>query len=165
MSQITVRRATLDDVERAATLGTEIVKHHHHTNPARFFMVEDVEHTYAWWLRQELERPEAVVLLAERAGQVVGYAYGAIEPRDWGVLLDEHGALHDLFVTPDARRNGVGRALVQALMDALTQLGANLLILRVMIQNEPARRLAESFGFATTMLELSKTNTKPSAGA
>jgi ribosomal protein S18 acetylase RimI-like enzyme len=157
-TDITVRRATVVDIERAAALGAEIVRHHHRTNPTRFFLIDDIDQGYAWWLRQELERPGAVILLAEQAGQVVGYAYGAIEPRDWGVLLDEHGALHDLFVIPSARRSGVGRTLVQGLSDALTELGAKLLVLRVMVENEPARRLAESFGFATTMLELSKGN-------
>ncbi len=164
MTDFTIRRATLDDVERAARLGAEIVKHHHRTNPERFFLLDDVEQGYAWWLRQELSRADAVVLLAEQGGQVVGYAYGAIEPRDWSILLDQHGALHDLFVVPEARRTGVGKALVQALIDALTQLGATLLVLRVMVQNEPARRLAESFGFATTMLELSRGSNAPTAG-
>ena len=156
MSPFTIRRATLDDVENAAQLGAEIVKHHHHTDPVRFFYDDGVEQGYAWWLRQELERPDAVILLAEQDGRVVGYSYGALEERDWSVLLDRHGALHDLFVVPAARRSGVGRALVAELIAALTELGATLLVLRVMVQNEPARRLAESFGFYATMLEMSR---------
>lgn len=155
-SKVVVRRATEADIEQAAALGAEIVRHHHRTNPTRFFLLDDIEQGYARWLRQELSRAKAVVLLAEIEGRVVGYSYGAIEPRDWGILLDEHGALHDLFVVPDARGSGVGRALVSALVDALTELGAKILVLRVMVQNEPARRLAESFGFAPTMLELSR---------
>lgn len=163
-TDLRIRRATIDDLERAAALGAEIVRHHHRTNPARFFLLDDTEQGYAWWLGQELTRSDAVILLAEQSGQVVGYAYGAIEPRDWSVLLDEHGALHDLFVVPEARRSGVGRALVEALIQALTELGAPLLVLRVMVQNEPARRLAESFGFATTMLELSRNADSKPAG-
>lgn len=156
MSNIIVRRATLADVDRAAQLGAEIVRHHHATNPQRFFLLDDIEQGYAWWLRQEIQRPDAIVLLAEREGVVVGYSYGAIEPRDWSVLIGPHGALHDLFVVPEARRSGVGRQLVSALMAELRALGATLLVLRVMVQNEPARRLAESFGFDCTMLEMSK---------
>lgn len=155
---ILVRRATLADIEAAAALGAEIVRHHHRTNPVRFFLLDDIEQGYAWWLSQELERTDAVVLLAEQDGRIVGYAYGAIEPRDWSVLLDQHGALHDLFVVPEARRGGVARALVRGLMDALTELGATLFVLRVMVQNEPARRLAEEFGFAPTMFEMSRSS-------
>jgi ribosomal protein S18 acetylase RimI-like enzyme len=159
MSDITIRRATLDDVERAAALGAEIVKHHHRTDPNRFFFFDGVEQSYAWWLRKEIERPEAVVLLAEQAGLAIGYAYGAIEERDWSILIDRHGALHDLFVVPEARRTGVGKTLVAALIDALKAQGATLLVLRVMVQNDAARRLAESFGFFPTMLEMSRTVT------
>lgn len=155
-SDFTIRRATLADVERAAALGTEIVKHHHRTDPTRFFYDDEVPRGYAWWLQREIARQDAVVLLAEQAGQVVGYSYGAIEPRDWAVLLDQHGALHDLFVVPEARRSGVGKALVAALIDELKALGATLLVLRVMVQNEPARRLAAGFGFYPTMLEMSR---------
>lgn len=155
-SDFTIRRATLEDVESAAALGTEIVKHHHRTDPERFFYDDEVPQGYAWWLQREIERRDAVVLLAEQAGQVVGYSYGAIEERDWAVLLDQHGALHDLFVVPEARRSGVGKALVAALIDELKALGATLLVLRVMVQNEPARRLAASFGFYPTMLEMTR---------
>jgi len=159
----TIRRATVADVASAAMLGAEIVRHHHRTNPSRFFLTADVEESYQWWLTRQLERPEAVVLLAEQDGRVVGYAYGALEPRDWSVLLDQHGALHDLFVAPEARRAGVGRALVNTLIEELIALGARLLVLRVMVQNEPARRLAETCGFASTMLELSRSATAAAA--
>lgn len=152
----TIRPAAVADVSSAAALGAEIVRHHHRTNPDRFFLTDDVEESYRWWLTRELARPEAVVLLAEQEGRIVGYAYGALEPRDWSVLLDQHGALHDLFVAPEARRAGVGRALVSALIEALTARGARLLVLRVMVQNEPALRLAQAFGFEPTMLELSR---------
>lgn len=155
-SEVTVRRVRTEDIPAAAKLGAEIVRHHHRTNAQRFFLPEDVEQGYRGWLAQEIARPEAVVLLAERAGEIIGYCYGAIEPRDWNILLDGHGALHDLYVAPHARRTGVGKTLVRSLMNALTELGAPLLVLRVMVQNEPARRLAEEFGFQVTMLELAR---------
>lgn len=155
-SDFIIRRATARDVERAAALGTEIVKHHHRTDPKRFFFNDEIEQGYTWWLGQEVERKDAVVLLAEQDGKIVGYSYGAVEARDWAVLLDQHGALHDLFVVPDARRSGVGKALVAALIEELKALGATLFVLRVMVQNEPARRLAEGFGFYPTMLEMTR---------
>ena len=50
------------------------------------------------------------------ATAIVGYAYGALEGRDWNLLLDAHGAVHDIFVAAEARRGGVGRQLVEALV-------------------------------------------------
>src|ERR1700690_2273442 len=152
VNDLVIRSATPDDIEAAAKLGAQIVRLHHATNPKRFFLIDDVEQGYAWWLRQELERAEAIVLVAELDGEIVGYAYGAIEERDWNTLLDRHGAVHDLFVVETARRKGVGRAMVNAVMARLEELGAQRIVARAMVQNESAQRLCESLGFQPTML-------------
>jgi ribosomal protein S18 acetylase RimI-like enzyme len=156
VSEIIVRSAQPADISGAAELGAQIVRLHHATNPQRFFMLDDVAAGYAWWLEQEIKRPGAVVLVAELDGQIVGYAYGAIEDRDWSILVDRHGAFHDLCVAESVRRRGVGRALARAMINKLEELGAPRILLRAMVQNESARRLAEQLGFATTMLEMTR---------
>lgn len=161
MTQAIVRRATSADLQQAAALGAEIVRLHHATNPKRFFVPEDVESGYAWWLGKELERAEAVVLVAELEGQIVGYAYGALEDRDWNILVDRHGAFHDLCIAQSARRRGIGHQLAAAMVAELEQLGAPRILLRAMIQNEGAQRLAEGLGFAPTMLEMTRERTCP----
>ena len=119
-------------------------------------MLENIEHGYAAWLAEEMKRPEAVVLVAELAGRVAGYAYGAIEDRDWGILVDRHGAFHDLCVDDSVRHRGVGRVLAQTMLQRLEQLGAPRILLRAMVQNEPAQRLASSLGFLATMVEMTR---------
>lgn len=156
VNDLVIRSATPDDIEAAAKLGAQIVRLHHATNPRRFFLIDDVEQGYAWWLRQELERAEAIVLVGELDADIVGYAYGAIEERDWNTLLDRHGAVHDLFVVETARRKGVGRAMVNAVMARLEELGAQRIVARAMVQNESAQRLCKSLGFQPTMLEMTK---------
>jgi ribosomal protein S18 acetylase RimI-like enzyme len=153
MSAAIIRNATRADLPQAAALGAEIVRLHHATNPKRFFMLEDPQSGYEWWLAQEIERPEAVVLVAELDGNIVGYAYGAIEDRDWSILVDRHGAFHDLCVAESARRKGVGRALAKAMLEQLAQLGAPRVLARTMVQNTAAQRLIEEFGFTPTMVE------------
>lgn len=154
MSSCIVRRATDADLGAAAQLGVEIVRLHHATDPKRFFMLDDVERGYAAWLAHELQRPGAVVLVAELQGEIVGYAYGAIEERDWGILADAHGALHDICVAASARRMGVGRALMRHMIEHLQRLDAPQILLRAMVQNQAAQRLAAEFGFRPTMLEM-----------
>lgn len=163
MSEIIVRSAQPADVQAAAVLGAQIVRVHHATNSKRFFMLDDVEAGYAWWLAQEINRPGAVVLIAELENKVVGYAYGAIEDRDWSILVDRHGAFHDLCVDEAVRRRGVGRALAVAMLKRLEGMGAPRILLRAMVQNETARRLAEQLGFATTMLEMTRESAPPSS--
>jgi ribosomal protein S18 acetylase RimI-like enzyme len=117
---------------------------------------EDLEEGYAWWLGRERERPGAVVLVAARGESVEGYAYGTLEERDWNLLLDVHGAIHDVFVSDAARRHGVGRRLVEAMIAELEALGAPRIVLSTMVGNSAAQRLFTAAGFRPTMLEMTR---------
>ena len=156
MKDVVIRPATLRDLPRVAELAGELVRMHHAVDPARFLLPERVEEGYAWWLERELQRAEAAIVVATAAGQIVGYAYGTRESRDWNALLDEHGAIHDVFVAAHARRGGVGQKLVNAIVEELMRRGAPRIVLSTMIANEPAQRLFAACGFRPTMLEMTR---------
>jgi ribosomal protein S18 acetylase RimI-like enzyme len=155
---VIIRRAEKRDLGQMARLAGELVRMHHATDPARFLLVDKVEEGYAWWFSRELVRAEAVLLVACLGASTVvaGYAYGSLEERDWNLLLDAHGAMHDIFVAEDARRRGVGRKLVEAMVKALEQLGAPRIVLSTMVGNEAAQRLFRACGFRPTMLEMTR---------
>ena len=154
--ELSVRRARIPDLRRVSEFAGELVRVHHAVDAQRFFLPERVEEGYASWLRRELRNKSAVVLVAERAEELVGYAYGTLEPRNWNALLDEHGALHDVFVTSDGRRGGVGRSLVEAMVRELEALGAASIVLSTMVSNAAAQKLFEGCGFRPTMVEMTK---------
>ena len=62
-----------------------------------------------------------VVLVAEREGEVVGYAYAGMEGNDYMALRGPAGVLYDLVVDPAHRRQRVGTALLDAALDALSR--------------------------------------------
>jgi ribosomal protein S18 acetylase RimI-like enzyme len=155
-TDLLVRRALAADLERAAQLAGQLARLHHDTDPDRFFLPERVEQGYSWWFAREIERPAAVVLVALQASDLVGYAYGALEERDWNLLLDQHGAIHDIFVAEQARRLGVGARLLDALIHELEALGAPRIVLGTMVSNERAQRLFRSRGFRPTLLEMTR---------
>lgn len=68
-----------------------------------------------------------VVLVAEINARIVGYAYGAIEERDWSILVDRYGAFHDLTVAESVRRRGIGRKLAVAMNAELERLPSDRL--------------------------------------
>jgi len=156
MNDMVIRAATPADLPRVAELAGELVRMHHAVDPARFLLPERVEEGYSWWLERELARAGAAVVVATVGEQIIGYAYGTREGRDWNALLDEHGAIHDVFVTASARRSGAGRKLVHAIIDELTRRGAPRIVLSTMIANEPAQRLFAACGFRPTMLEMTR---------
>ncbi|HEV8550543.1 MAG TPA: GNAT family N-acetyltransferase [Polyangiaceae bacterium] len=168
MTQVHVRRARESDVPAAAELAGKLARLHHQTDPGRFFLPDDVVAGYSWWFRRELAREGAVLLVAERAAEgrsdpgIAGYAYGALGERDWNLLLDEHGAIHDLYVADEERRSGVGAALLTALVEALEALGATRIVLSTMPSNVNAQHLFARHGFRTTFLEMTR-NSAPKA--
>jgi ribosomal protein S18 acetylase RimI-like enzyme len=153
---VDIRPAEIGDVPRVAALAAELVRMHHEADPARFFTSDNVEAGYARWLPREIGRAEAVVLVACEGPAVHGYAYGALEGRDWMLLLDAHGAVHDIFVAKEARRAGIGRKLLDALVLALERRGAPRIVLSTMAGNEAAQHLFRQAGFRPTMLEMTK---------
>ena len=91
-------------------------------------------------IASELENPLSVWLVAVDGGQLIGYVGSQ-------TVLGETDMMN-LAVAPEARRQGTGRSLVLALVDALTEKGSHSLMLEVRVSNTPAQKLYESLGFS-----------------
>jgi GNAT superfamily N-acetyltransferase len=73
---------------------------------------ERVPESFAWRLREAVKAGELEVLAARAEGRVVGVAVLA-----YRLSISAGGlfaSVEDLYVEPDARRRGVGRALLEA---------------------------------------------------
>lgn len=153
---VTVRAAARADLRAVAALAAKLVRLHHRFDAERFFLPDGVEEGYAWWFGREIDRDEVALVVAERDGAIVGYAYGRLEERDWNQLLDACGALHDIWVEESERRHGVARRLAKAVIDALETKGAPRVVLHTAAANEGAQRFFESLGFRRTMIEMTR---------
>jgi ribosomal protein S18 acetylase RimI-like enzyme len=156
-----IRPAEVEDLPRVASLAGRLVREHHGWDERRFLLVEPIEPGYEGFFRREVRRAQASVLVAEVDGQVEGYAYGTLEPRDWNALLDRHGALHDIYVDARSRRRGVATALLRAMLGRLGELGAPRVVLHSAWQNADAHAFFESAGFRRTMLEMTRETDPP----
>ncbi len=95
-------------------------------------------------------RPAAEVLLAERAGEAVGFA---LFFQTYSTFLGKPGMwLEDLFVRPAARGNGFGAALMSALARVAVERQYGRFEWNVLDWNEPAIKFYASLG-ATPMSE------------
>ena len=159
MSDVIIREAREGDLDAVSVLAARLVRLHHRWDPLRYLLPEPVEEGYRWWLGAQLGKPEVLLLVAELEGQVVGYVYGAVEPRDWAMLLDTFGAIHDIYVEEAHRGRGVARALLRAALASLEPRVENV-VLHTAVQNEAAQRLFAAAGFRTTMLELTRTRAR-----
>jgi ribosomal-protein-alanine N-acetyltransferase len=83
---------------------------------------------------------ETPFLVAVRGPTVAGYAVAQ--------YAADEGEILNLGVATAHRRGGIGRALVEGLLDELRERGVRVVYLEVRESNAAARRLYESMGFA-----------------
>lgn len=174
-TDVTIRRAEERDVPALGRLGAALMRAHYAFDDRRFLPPGDApESGYAWFLGTQLRATGTLLMVAEQAGtdrdpEIVGYVYAGIEPLSWKELRDEAGFVHDLLVTPDARRGGVGQRLLDAAIAWLRDQGMPRVVLWTAAPNDTARRMFEGRGFRSTMiemtLELDQLTSTPSAAS
>lgn len=152
-----IRRATKDDLEAVGRLGAALLRAHYGFDPQRFMQGgADAEDGYAWFLGTQLDRPDSLVLVAEADGEVVGYLYAGIEPRNWKELRDEAGFVHDILVHEDSRGAGLAQLLMDGALAWFRERGVPRAILWTAAKNTQAHRLFERLGFRRTMIEMTR---------
>jgi ribosomal protein S18 acetylase RimI-like enzyme len=154
---VTIRAAEPPDLPALGRLGASLVRMHHALDPARFIASSpETEQGYAGFLGAQLGKPGVVMFVAERDGQVIGYAWGGLEGMDYMALRGPAGVLYDIVVEHEHRREGVGRLLLDAALAALAGQGAPRVVLATAEQNESAQRLFARAGFRRTMIEMTR---------
>jgi ribosomal protein S18 acetylase RimI-like enzyme len=153
--QVTVRPAVAADRAAIGRLGELLVSEHHEFDPRRFIApIPNLSERYGDFLIGQSKRAEMRVLVAQREGAVVGYAFGGMEGNDYMALRGPAGVIYDLVVDPDHRRQGIGQVLLAAVLDALAELGAPRALLFTADKNHVAQSLFDKAGFRRTMIEM-----------
>lgn len=132
---MTIRPATTSDLPHLRGLRDEFqqeLARPHFLHEPWESVAAEVEETIA----------DGVVVIAEEEGKPVGYAVASIVPE-----TPIRGHLYDFFVRLDARKRGVGVALIAEVAEQLRERGVTHLSLDVGINNDGARRLYDRLGF------------------
>ena len=150
-----VRRATPADLPRIGRLGALLVEEHYDFDPQRFLAAKSgTPEGYASFISTQLKDPDMAVLVADDDGDVIGYAYAAVEGHDYMTLRGPAGVLHDIIVDPEHRGQGIGRLLLDATLEFFRSRGVPRVVLLTAARNEAAQRIFESTGFRRTMIEM-----------
>lgn len=86
----------------------------------------------------ELAHPQRRYVVVDSQGEVAGYA---------GVDLAEQASIMTIAVAPEHQRQGLGRALMTALLDYARTAGAAEVLLEVRADDAGAQSLYAAFGF------------------
>jgi GNAT superfamily N-acetyltransferase len=134
-----IRAATVDDVGIICQLIRDLAEYEKLSHAVTF---DDRR------LREDLfgPRPYAEVLLAEEAGTVIGFA---LFFHNYSTFVGKPGIyLEDLFVKPEARGKGHGKALLLAVARLAVARGCGRMEWSVLDWNEPSIRFYKSLGAA-----------------
>lgn len=132
---LNIRPATRADAPTIASLVRELADYEK--------LLDDAKATATDFLR-ELESPNPVihVLIAEWNGTPAGFALYFF---NFSTFVGRPGLyLEDLFVRPEQRKHGIGRALLRALARIATERGCGRMEWAVLDWNEPALRFYKS---------------------
>lgn len=156
-SALSLRPARPADLEALGRLGALLVAEHYEFDHRRFLAPRpDLAQLYGEFLVSQTTRPDMFVLVAERDGALVGYAYAGMEGNDYMALRGPAGALYDLVVDPVHRRQRIGTALMDAALAELARRGAPRAVLFTADKNHGAQAMFEAAGFRRTMIEMTR---------
>lgn len=157
-----IRRATPADLPSIGRLGALLVEEHYDFDQRRFLAPRpETPAGYASFMSAQLEGPDKAVLVADDNGDVVGYAYAAIEGYDYMALRGPAGVLHDIIIDPEYRGRGVGRLLLDAALEFFRSRGVPRVVLMTAERNEAAQRFFARMGFRQTMIEMARELDEP----
>jgi GNAT superfamily N-acetyltransferase len=137
---VQIIQATSEHLETLATLFDayrQFYKEAPDLDGARAFLAERIAHG------------ESLLFLAllDQGGQEIPAGLAQLYPSFSSASMRRLWILNDLFVAPEARKRGVGRALLQAAREHAEHTGAKGLELMTARDNYPAQALYESMGW------------------
>jgi ribosomal protein S18 acetylase RimI-like enzyme len=153
----TVRAAAAADVPAVLPMVRAICAQHETWDAARYPMRGDVVAMYERWLPLRAADPRSVFLVAEQGGALAGFLVATVEANIPIYTLAEFGFIHDLWVEPAQRGQGLGGALVEEALRRFRAIGVTQVRLETAAANDTARRLFDSRGFRVGTIDMLRT--------
>jgi GNAT superfamily N-acetyltransferase len=101
-------------------------------------------------LTTALCRPGVQAFVARVDGEAVGYAITTENP--FGLSPQAELAIEQLWVGPDARRHGVAKALIAAVLSTAERAGCELVVSNVPTTSRDANRFFARLGFSSVIV-------------
>ena len=146
---LSLREATPADHETLLALEQEVVSAERPFNRA----IRDRDVRY-YDLDKLISDPDTYLLVGEVDGQIIATGYAQLRASEPAFKHQRHAYLGFMYVAERFRGRGVNRAVVEALVDWSRRQGVRDVYLDVYVDNAPAIRAYEKFGFEGSMLEM-----------
>ena len=97
------------------------------------------------------DRPQQFAFVAEQDGQLIGLVHAIIHPHNW--RIEDVCYLQDLYVTPEVRGTGAGRALIEAVYAEADARGCPSVYWLTQDFNTEARKLYDRIATLTPFIK------------
>lgn len=155
VAEIVIRSVTRDDGDALADMWLALVDVHRSLDTNLPVASRGGEHRYVRRIMDRLDDPYMCALIAEVDGAVMGYALAMIVDLMPDIFAEPPaGFLADIYVEPSARRQGVGRSLVNAVKDWFRSCGVQYYDWQVAAMNPTGLAFWRSIGGQDVMVRM-----------
>ncbi|MBD2167077.1 GNAT family N-acetyltransferase [Calothrix membranacea FACHB-236] len=149
-----IRPATPADVPKVLPMVAKICALHEAWDSAKYGFLPHPEQRYQNWLGRLANSDSSVFLVAEAEENLVAFLVATVEREIPIYRLKEFAFIHDIWVEPDYRQQGVARQMVIQAVERFEKMGIKQIRLDTAAINEAARRLFASCGFRISTIEM-----------
>ncbi|MEZ0249038.1 MAG: GNAT family N-acetyltransferase [Thermoproteus sp.] len=142
---IVIRAALESDVDAVADLIARLKRLNGEFDPL-LKPVDDLVSASKDYAKSKISSPTSVVLVAEIDGKVIGVVVGDVEDR----LFYEPrlaGVIREFYILPEFRRKGLGKRMMNEVIDALKRKGAQMIMADFPALNEIAVEFYKKLNF------------------
>lgn len=149
MEQITIRKASLKDIETLLVFEQGVICAERPFDPTL-----KTNHTHYYDIEKLITAYDVELLVAEIGDELIGSGYARIENAKPYLQHAQHGYLGFMYVVPSQRGKGVNKMIIDALVGWSKAQQITELRLDVYHQNEAAIRAYEKCGFTKHMIAM-----------
>lgn len=162
-SPCTIRAATLEDIPAVLPMVQAICDMHAAMDPDRYSFVPDITSRYATWLPKRIADAGSVFLVAESQQQpsmptpaphIVAFLIAETLDEIPIYLTKRYGFIHDLWVQPTHRRQGIAQSLTRECIARFSAMNITQVRLDTANANDSGRTLFASLGFRTSSIHM-----------
>jgi GNAT superfamily N-acetyltransferase len=137
---MTIRQATIGDLEGILKYAAQIAAQHQAYNPLRFSVFPAHRQLLSAYFKEVLVDKKAIVNVLIVENDIMGYALVKMDGDSLENMALARAWLHDIYIDDKARGLGSGHLLLEASKNAAIALGSTVLMLHVAIPNTFAKQ-------------------------
>jgi GNAT superfamily N-acetyltransferase len=143
---VIIRNATEFDASALLGLWNELMNFHEQLDPL-FRQRENAHKAWLKFVRENIEKETALVVVAEQNKQLVGYSQALITPYPPVFKKECFGELLDMAVSPHVHRQGIGTLLFEKIRRWYRQQGIDRIEVRAHVRNPISNPFWSKLGF------------------